>query len=486
MESTVDQEEDLGKPHVLSEIGYNFLKTKIEEMNKKAAKWGVPPMNITIVKEDFVKKKILVNLSTGQKTDWDDPEKIEKEVMVKQYEIIVNGQPPRVEGYEFIAKVEHTSDGNILNYAPNASSKNIPEEYRTARQECDVCKTTRDRTNTFILKLEKDDPQKFSNKKVGDFIMVGSGCLKRFLPNISTNALMEYADMIENLRRSVRESGEMDDDFSGGFGRGGSGNWMESIELGLWLSATYLHTGKYLSKKKAEEFGTQPTLERAFIAMNSITSMGNEDEIHLKIRTDDGFKQKSESLNKEFLDWSKSKDFDTLIAQKPDYADFFHNLKVISKQDVFKSKNSGFFSALFQLFLRDKGELEKINAQKESTADFKYFGQPGEKIKVKVKVKKIKEYESQWGRGLIVTMEAEGQEIDPTTGQPVSKKGNLLYFNSGNFELNEGEEGEIITTVKSHQINKFTQIPETVVTRAKVTNFISNPERNSSKPKIKK
>lgn len=487
LENVVDQEEDLGKNHVLSETGYNFLKANVDGMNKKAAKWGVPPMELKIVKEDFIKKKIPVNFSTGEKTTWDDPAHETKEVTVKQYEVIIEGQPPSVEGYEFIAKVEHTPDGNILNYAPKASSKNIPSEYRTARQACDVCKTVRDRNNTFILKLEKDDPQRFPEKRAGDFVMVGSGCLKRFLPNISANALMEYAEMIESLRSSISGAGEMEDDFSGGFGRGGTGNWMESGNLGLWLAATYIHTGKYLSKKKAEEFGTTSTLDRAFSAMNSRIGFERgrdiEDEVHARMRTEEGFRPKAEELNKEFLEWAKTKDFDTLIQQKPDFADFFHNLKVIAKQETFKSQNSGFFSALFQLFLRDKGELEKRAAQKKASADFTYFGEIGGKIKVKIKVNKIKEYESQFGQGLIINMEGEQTSTD-ASGQPITKKGNLLYFTS-NFELEEGEEAEIEATVKNHQPNKYTQIPETQITRAKVVNFITHPEKNAGKAKVK-
>jgi hypothetical protein len=299
---------------------------------------------------------------------------------------------------------------------------------------------------------------------------------------------MEYAEMIEALRDSIHQSGEMDDDFSGGFGRGGQGNYLDHGSMGLWLSATYLHTGKYLSKKKAEEFSTSSTLDRAFYAMNSRIGMERgrdiEDEIHKRMRTEEDFKQKADALAKEFIQWSKTKDFDILINQKPEFSDFFHNLKVIAKQETFKSNNAGFFSALFQLFLRDRGDLERMAAMKASAADFTHFGQPGEKIKLKAKVNKIKEYESQWGQGIIVMMEAEGRSIDPTTQQSVTKKGNLIYFTKS-FELGEGEEGEIEATVKSHQQNKYTQVPETMVTRVKVLKNLSHPELDSGKTKIK-
>jgi len=484
-ENEVDHEEDIGKIHIISERGYEFIKSKIDEMNKKASKWGVPPMDLKIIKEEFIKRKILVNKLTGllsKLTSWEDPESELREIIVKQYEIQILGDPPSVDGYEFIAKIEHTPDGNILNYAPKASSKNIPTEYRTARQACDVCKTTRDRNNTFILKLEKDDHQRFPEKRSGDFIMVGSGCLKRFLPNISTNALIEYAEIIESIRENIQKANEMDD-FDGDLGSSGHGDWLSQDIMGLWLSAVYLHTGKFISKKKAQEFQTSSTIDNVFSAMHSKIGEDIEDTVHKRMREDEPFKDKAKSLNQEFLEWIKTKDFDSLINANSDFSDFYHNLKILSKQENFKSKNSGFFSALFATFLRDKGDFERKFAQKKNTVDFTYFGQIGNKIKVRVRVNKIKEYESQYGRGLIITMEANGVDKDEH-GQDVSKKGNLLYFTS-KFELKEGDEAEIEATVKNHQVNKYTQIPETQITRAKVLDFITHPEKNAGKSKVK-
>lgn len=483
LENEVEKEEDLGKAHVLSERGYEFLKSKIDDMNKKASKWGVPPMELKIIKEEFVKKTIPVNLA-GRKTVWDDPEAQSKEITVKQYQVEIVGEPPRVEGYEFIAKIQHTPEGNILNYAPKASDQTLPREYRTATQQCDVCKTTRDRNNTFILKLDKDDPQRFPDKKAGDFIMVGSGCLKRFLPNISANALMGYAEMIELIRSSIHEAGGMDDDFMGGYGMGGAGNWMGQSTLAFWLAAVYLHTGKYISKKKAEEFQTSSTLDQAFNSMNP--PRGSKDEIYDKVRTDEIFSKKVGDLRDEFIQWTKTKDFETPQRENPTYADFYHNMSIISKQETFKTRNSGLFGALFQIFLRDKGELEKQAQLKAAKPNIGYLGQPGQKMKATVTVKKVKEFEGNYGTQLIVNMEATSNEKDPATGQEIKKEGNLLYFTNTNFELEENEQAEVEFTVKQHQENKFTKLPETQITRMKVLKFITHPEKNAGKEKVKK
>jgi hypothetical protein len=488
LENVVDQEEDLGKPHVITEAGYNYLKSTIDSLNKKAAKWGVPSMELKILKEEFVKKTIFVNAFTGKVVRGgvaEDPAAEQKEITVKQYEIQLIGEPPRIEGYKFIAKIEHTEHGNILNYAPKESSERLPHEYRTGTQKCDVCNTNRDRNNTFILKLEKDDPQRFPQKHSGDFIMVGSSCLKRFLPSLqSANSLMGYAEMIEMIRDSLKESADMSDDFGGG--GNGYEKYIAQEDLGFWISAVYLYTGKYISKKKAQEFSEQgnpveSTVQAAFTARTP--SKDYVDKVYTRVREDEDFKKRSEDLTKEFMEWSKTKDFDAEAEKKPEYSDFFHNLKVLSKQNFFKRTNSALFGALFATFLRDKGDFEKKAALKKSSADFTYFGEVGQKTRIKVKVNKIKEYESQYGQGLIVNMEGEQTATD-SSGQSIVKKGNVLYFTS-NFELEEGEEAEIEATVKSHQPNKYTQIPETQITRAKIVNFITHPEKNAGKAKVK-
>lgn len=469
--------------HILSEKGYNFLKGKIEELNHKAEKWGVPPMELVVIKEEF-KPKYLITGIEGKELFSDTPPttgQSYQKVTVKEYTVRIDGEPPRVEGYEFIAKIEHTEAGNILNYAPKASEKNIPNEYRTATQACDVCHTLRDRNNTFILKLEKDDPNRFVTKKAGDFVMVGSGCLKRFLPGISASALMSYAEMIESIRASIDLAEEMNDRGEGGGGR--RGGYTSQNELSTWLAAQYLSTGKFFSKKKAEELGITPSLSDALSAMYSKTDQ-YEDELHKRMRTDDAFKQKVETFVEEFLQWVKTKDLASLEQQKPDFRDYFHNLDIVRKQEYLKDNHFGLFSGLFQLYLRDLGDIEKQAAQKKASEGFTYLGKVGEKVKMKIKVKKLSEYTSTYGPGVRVAMEGESTELDPTTGQSVNKKGMLTYF-TGNFELEEGEEAEVEATVKKQEPNKFTQQPETIITRVKILNFITHPEKNAGMDKIK-
>jgi hypothetical protein len=73
----------------------------------------------------------------------------------KFYDVKIEGDVPELHDYEFIAKVEHTEEGNIINMNPRISPESLPAEFRSFDQKCDICKSNRERLNTFILKTLK-------------------------------------------------------------------------------------------------------------------------------------------------------------------------------------------------------------------------------------------------------------------------------------------------------------------------------------------
>jgi hypothetical protein len=76
------------------------------------------------------------------------------------------------------------------------------------------------------------------------------------------------------------------------------------------------------------------------------------------MKDDEGFQQKVSTMADEFDQWLPTKDFDKMTQEKPDFSDFFNNLKLVSGEDFIRGNHFGFFSALFQLFLRDKEDIE--------------------------------------------------------------------------------------------------------------------------------
>ena len=374
------EEKELPEEFKCFERGFDFLKQRIAELNKKAAKYKVPPLEIVVVKEEMVKaispeikkmqmaQSIIMPLDPGLLQDpnsW---------VLVKQYTLSLKGEPPHVEGYEFIARMEHTKEGNFIYTSPHSSVPNLPAEFKTVNQHCDVCHTNRDRNDTFVIKMEQDDPKRFPDKKAGDLIVVGRNCLARFLPGISVSGLIAYTNMIEATQFDVKEAKEMDEFEGGG---GGGGKYYEPAEnLLRWIAATYLHTGRYMSKSQANknaEAGMggpmiEATINRALSEMRPPpNSKPDKYPIWAKMGGGDpDFVKKVDDLCAEFEAWFPTKDWEKMAQEKPDKADFIHNMALVGKQDYLKSQYFGFFSALFQFFLRDKkGAEDKAAAAKQ-------------------------------------------------------------------------------------------------------------------------
>lgn len=378
------EEKELPEQFKVFDRGFEFIKQRVAELNKKAAKYKVPPLEIVVHKEEMVKvihpdiKKMQMAQSMTIPLDPGLLKDPNSWVLAKQYTLSLKGEPPHVEGYEFIARLEHTPEGNFIYTSSHSSVPNLPAEFKTANQHCDVCHTNRDRNDTFVIKMVNDDPKRFPDKKAGDLLIVGRNCLARFMPGVSVAGLIAYTNMVEATQFDVKEAQEMDTDAEKGGGGGGGKYYEPADNLLFWLCATYLFTGHYLSKSQANknaEAGmtgtvTNPTIYRALTEMRP-NPFGKEDPhktypIYYKVKEDESFKQKAEGMAKEFEAWYPSKDWTQMAIDKPDKADFINNMALVGKQEYLKSQQFGFFSALFQYFLRDKKSAEdKAEAAKK-------------------------------------------------------------------------------------------------------------------------
>ena len=520
------EEKELPEEFKCFERGFEFLKQRIAELNKKAAKYKVPPLEIVVVKEEMVKviapeikkmqmaQSIIMPLDPGLLQDpnsW---------VLAKQYTLSLKGEPPHVEGYEFIARMEHTKEGNFIYTSPHSSVPNLPAEFKTVNQHCDVCHTNRDRNDTFVVKMEQDDPKRFPDKKAGDLIVVGRNCLARFLPGISVSGLIAYTNMIEATQFDVKEAKEMDEFDGGG---GGGGKYYEPAEnLLFWIAATYLHTGRYMSKSQANknaEAGMngpliESTISRALSEMRpNLMGLKGQDPrkvypIYYKVQDDEGFKTKVEELCKEFEAWFPTKDWEKMAQEKPDKADFIHNMALVGKQDYLKSQYFGFFSALFQFFLRDKKGAEDAAAAKKAQAelppspiDFSDATLIGKRLRDIAKEGEIKRLLAsgmdekavkkaikgrEWGWEITVKKITEYEKTqtfgygDTAIGYRilfVDGFGNeFLWFASTTLGLEESKKYIIDGTMTGYEpLNKYSNRPQCRINRVKIIKDLQNP-----------
>lgn len=445
------QSVDISEEITVPESGYQYLESMAKKLNKKASKWKVPPIEINVIKTENIPVKGLSQIfRNGQ---WEFPIIGYK----KNFTVQIIGKSPRVEGFEFIAKIQHTPEGNLLNYAPGASTKQLPTEYRTAHGDCDICKQKRERFNTFILQLTKLDIDRFPDKKSGDFVMVGSSCLERFLPGISVNILLNYAKIIETMRRARIESGEYqdDDDYSSWYnGPSAPNNSRHHIDVNTilyYISATYIVDKKFVSKTKSRETGEPATTDQA---LNAMFDIGPKPfYVNYELKKDPDKAKKSAELAKDVDDWMKIQDFNAMSSSRSDMTDYFHNLQVISRAQSISWRNIAFLGGIFSSFLRKR---EKDAAAPKITVKKDYIGKPGEKVTFTGKLISQKYLSGgTWGDSWLYKFQDDNGN-------------DIIWFSTRDQQIDNGQSFKAIGTVKRHEISKFTNQPQTLILRAKL------------------
>ena len=90
-------------------------------------------------------------------------------VTVHGFDVTITGDPPRYEGWRFVAAVDAVEGGTILRYPPGAPAEVNNDQIRAG--ECDHCHTTRARRSTVLV----------AHEDTGQLLQVGRSCLKDFL-----------------------------------------------------------------------------------------------------------------------------------------------------------------------------------------------------------------------------------------------------------------------------------------------------------------
>ena len=131
------------------------LTHEFEKLARRATKLGVAVPTMTLVGDPIHEMK--------KKASGDEPA-----VFVKYQMVEVEGEPPHVAGYTFVAKLSFEQSRPTVFTAPDQT---LPVEYRDADPKvCDHCKARRFRKNVFVVRGEN-----------GDHMQIGRNCLSDFL-----------------------------------------------------------------------------------------------------------------------------------------------------------------------------------------------------------------------------------------------------------------------------------------------------------------
>jgi len=372
---------------------HNFFR-QVNLLNKRAKKLGCESITVNVIRE-YQEPHKRTNLAG-------------KEVVVEYLsyvEISLTGQSPKLNGWEVLAILSHTKQGNLLRVVPG---KSLPTEYRTREAMCDHCNTKRYRTDTYVLQNEK-----------GETVQVGSKCLRDFLGHASVEALAKYAEL---LLSAESKTGECSDE-------GTLSHSERSFNLLGYLPFVSLAIEQYgwLPRSAARANGGSPTADVAFGLMMERKETPSLNDI-----------EKSYSA----IEWTRE------ALKKDNLSDYEFNLKQIVDSEIVDYRGFGFAASIISYY--NKAMQTKVEA---SVTPSEHFGTEGKREVFTLKLLKTIDIEGSYGLTTLHKFEDE--------------KGNkAIWFSSNGSDMEIGQTYKVKATVKKHDVYK--EVKQTNLSRCVV------------------
>lgn len=317
----------------------------------------------------------------------------------RTYQVVeVEGGAPKIEGAEFIARLQHfrLDDGTLLNtlyVSPGVKDEDVPEEFRTRACQCDHCGTKRYRKDTFLVKDSEGVKQ------------VGSTCLADFLGLQNPERIAESACFASVVQDALSELEDSD------WGRGGMDPVFDLEDL-LRLVSVVINDKGWLSASAAsaqydrDPDGYYPSTSThvghcLFPGMQEPREMieWRRDMLAQKEALEGHFAQ--EVL--EAIKWAR----DDLGASTSNY---FWNLHVIASRGNVTCKEVGLVCSLLPSFRRATAAQD--SGSKEAARPSSYVGEIKKRQEMEVLVKSHKECFGQFGVTVLHIMEdRDGNQI---------------------------------------------------------------------------
>lgn len=327
------------------------------------------------------------------------------------YEVLFTVEVPKIDGWQFVARIDHSNEtGNVIRRVPNLSCE-IPDEYRNCPPKCDHCNLKRQRRDSFLLHSDE-----------GEFKMVGSSCLIDFFGHDP----VKMAKMAELLGFA----------YEGAVGHGceflmGDHRWI-GVETFAAASAWAVRTFGWVSGKAAyENPSLTSTRSRAF---NRLFGSFSGDPIE-----DQDYKTARAALN-----WAES------LKDKAEKSDYEHNICVVAGAEMMETRSVGLCASIVGVYIKNI----TAKATQTNSAISEYVGTEGERLKkVSATVIGHKSFEKDFGIVHLYSFR--------TTDNCIIK-----WFASVNAGLCEGQTVTLAGTVKKHDIYQGNK--QTLLTRCKV------------------
>ena len=419
LENEESQEQGVdGKYWVLTR-DLDVMKAKLEKLNRRAAKLGMPPVSMDIVGRKVVKTP--------------GPDGRSQEMSTTQVQLV--GAAPKLKGWTFVARIVHGEGGNMIMGSPG---QDVPTKYRTAPPSCEHCRSTRNRKDTFVLKSD-----------AGEYKQVGTNCLRDFLGTDDPAAYVLYFSELKSLTDSME----------GGLDGLGGGRRSDEVETVNFLATTIAVIRKFgfVSKRISEERNKPTTaseVSRYFFSVSTDKETKKfKEDVESARRPDD--RERAEKM----VEWARSlKD-----AGNDDLEQYLWNLSVAAEGLTVNARTAGLMASLPSAYDRANGASSSTPGRSPAEAPPAPTLKAGDKFEGVLTVEKVRSWSTDYG---VTTLHVMKDDAGQTYKWKASKE-----------SLDEGLRVRIKGTVKGVEPDRYNNnIPTVELTRCKVVEKIMSDE----------
>lgn len=394
------------------------IQKKMNTIQKKCKKYGV----------EFT-------FSLTGKEEYRVIEDDEEEHTLRFVEVEADGKA-QLNGWEWLASVEHTGKGNIIN---SPRDLEIPNKYYTSDCYCEHCRKNVWRKYLYLVR----------NTETGEIKQIGRSCLKDYTHGLSADAVAWY----QSLFTGLEEAEEQKPHFGGlGFG---NYDYYDVKEVTQFMSETIRHFGYVPRVQEGKQSTASRVADYYDVAHNRMHKFSRCMDVFYRIKDEMesiGFNAESEHAVKEAeeaLAW--------LEEQDDSRSSYIHNLKVVaSLGQKCQSKHYGIIASLIPTWNKNlvKEAERKQKALKEAKS--KHVGEIGDRITFDVEsAVVVTSWETDWGITHLI-------KFVSTDGNVFMWRASTLRGLPHDFELIK----KVTGTVKSH--DEFRETKQTFISRCKV------------------
>lgn len=406
----VENEEDEPTPapvsdkygeYVIAFDAWDSFQQGLEQINNKAAKYGVPPLEVAS------KVKTIINRRGLEDLGW---------------AITLKGKPVKINGWEFIASVEHSgTNGNALRFVPGMEDVRVKQYAKASDKNCDFCHSNRDRNNTYIVRNVENQELK----------QVGGQCLQKYIGD-AARKMARFAFNMDGFIAGLDDGGD-----SGG--GGGSRKQYTDVETALCCAIILV-----------DEYGfirTSELMSTSYVTSAALWNTGSREELQPYLGIIGYMQSPPPGIKKraqEMIQWFND------LPEESKNSSYMMSLESILDSDMVSSRSLGLVCSLPSIYNRAMNE----QIRKENTTPSEWVGTVGAKIPpTLVTVVNANMHDGNYGSYQLVQMKDEAGN-------------DYTWFNTSSNHLDKGSKYNIVGKVKKHDDYKG---KKTVLSHVKAT-----------------